>query len=77
MTDMTQVMHSMENAMKMQMHANSERRAREAEEEKKDFLEKLRQVAASKADLEGDAMKVKGAEAATQRDQLMAMTMLG
>lgn len=75
MTDMTQFMHSMESSMKLQMQANSERRARKAEEEKKDFLEKLRQAAASQAELEGEAMKVKGMEAATQRDQLMGMMM--
>lgn len=75
MTDMTQFMYSMENSMKLQMKANSERRARKAEEEKKDFLEKLRQAAVSQAELEGSAMKVKGLEDAAQRDQLIGLMM--
>lgn len=75
MTDMKQVMNSMENSMKLQIQAKSERRARKAEEEEKDFLEKLRQAAASQAEIEGKAMKVKGSQAATQRDQLMGLMM--
>lgn len=73
MTNMTQLMHSMENTIKLQNRASAERRARKAEQEKKEFLEKLQQAAASEAELSGMAQKAKGSEAAVQRDQLMAM----
>ena len=43
MTDMTQLLHSMENTMKLQARASAERRARKAEQEKREFLEKLGQ----------------------------------
>lgn len=73
MTNMTELMHSMENTIKLQNRARAERRAQKAEEEKKDFLEKLRQAAASEMELDGMAQKVKGSDAAVQRDQLMGM----
>lgn len=77
MTDMTQLMNSMENTLKLQMRAKAERRTQKAEQEKKDFQEKLRQAAASKTELSGMASSVKGAEDAVQRDQLIGMMMAG
>lgn len=49
MNDMTQLLHSMENTLKLQNRAAAERRAGKAGQEKKEFQEKLRQAAASKA----------------------------
>lgn len=77
MNDMTQLLHSMENTIKLQNRASAERRARKAEEEKKDFQEKLRQAAVSKVELDGMASKAKGSEDAVQRDQLVGMMMAG
>ena len=76
MNDMTQLLHSMENTIKLQNRASAERRARKAEQEKKEFLEKLQQAAASKVELDGIASKVKGSEDAVQRDQLIGMMLL-
>lgn len=73
MTDMTQLMHSMEETFKLQIRASAERRARKAEQDQKEFQEKLRQAAASQAELDGMVSKVKGSEAAVQRDQLIGM----
>lgn len=76
MTDMAQLLHSMENTVKLQNRASAERRARKAEQEKKEFLEKLQQAASSKVELDGIASKVKGSEDAVQRDQLIGMMLL-
>lgn len=73
MTDMTQLMHSMEETFKLQIRASAERRARKTEQDQKEFQEKLRQAAASQAELDGMVSKVKGSEAAVQRDQLIGM----
>lgn len=73
MSDMSRLMHSMENTMKLQIRAGAERRARRAEREEKEFLEKLRQAAAVTTELDGKAAKLKGSEAAVQRDQLIGM----
>lgn len=73
MTDMTQLMHSMEETFKLQIRASAERRARKAEQDQKEFQEKLRQAAANQAELDGMVSKVKGSEAAVQRDQLIGM----
>ena len=73
MNDMSQLLYSMENTMKLQSRAKAEKRARKAEQEKKEFLEKLQQAAASKVELEGIASKVKGSADAVQRDQLIGM----
>lgn len=73
MTDMTQLMHSMEETFKLQIRASAERRARKAEQDQKEFQEKLRQAAANRAELDGMVSKVKGSEAAVQRDQLIGM----
>lgn len=69
--DMRKVLDSMEEAVKMQNRANAERRAKKAEKEREEFEEKLRRAAASKAELEGLASKVKGSDEAVQRDQLV------
>lgn len=76
--DMRQLLDSMENTIKLQGRARVERRAREAEQERKEFKEKLLRIAASQNDaglteLEGMARKIKGAEAAAQRDQLIGL----
>lgn len=76
MSDMTQLLHTMENAIKLQTRAGAERRARKTEREEKEFLEKLQRAAASKVELDAKAAKLKGSEAAAQRDQLIGMMML-
>ena len=73
MTDMTQMLYTMENNLRLQNRARAERRARKAEEEKREFQEKLMHAAASKVELDGMASKVKGSEDAVQRDQLIGM----
>lgn len=73
MSDMSRLMDSMENTMKLQIRVGAERRARRAEREEKEFLEKLRQAAAGKAEPDGRAAKCKGSEAAVQRDQLIGL----
>ena len=75
--DMRQVVASMEESMKLQNQARAERRAEKAAQEKKEFQEKLMRAAASDAELDGNASKVKGAEDAVQRDQLMGLMMAG
>lgn len=71
--DMKQLMTSMENTMKLQGRARAERRAREAEQEQKEFKEKLMRAAASQMELDSLAQKTKGTEAAVQRDQLIKL----
>ncbi|MCI9336983.1 MAG: hypothetical protein HFH93_05490 [Lachnospiraceae bacterium] len=73
MTDMSQMMYTMENSLRLQNQARAERRARKAEQEKKDFQEKLMQAASSKIELDGMASKAKGSQDAVQRDQLIGM----
>lgn len=73
MTDMTQMLYTMESNLRLQNRARAERRARKAEEEKRDFQEKLMRAAASKVELDGMASRVKGSEDAVQRDQLIGM----
>ena len=75
MNDMTQLLHSMENTLKLQNRARAERRAQKAEQEKEDFQEKLMRAAVNKMELEGQASEVKGADDAVHRDQLIAMMM--
>ena len=77
MTDMRQVLDSMENAMKLQYQARAERRAEKAAQEKKEFQEKLMRAAASEVELDGMASKAKGTEDAVRRDQLVGMMMAG
>ncbi|MCI8544359.1 hypothetical protein [Acetatifactor aquisgranensis] len=73
MTDMTQMLYTMESNLRLQNRARAERRARKAEEEKREFQEKLMRAAASKVELDGMASRVKGSEDAVQRDQLIGM----
>ena len=73
MNDMTQMLHTMENTLRLQNRARAERTARKAEEEKREFQEKLMRAAASKMELDGLASKAKGSEDAVQRDQLIGM----
>lgn len=72
-TEMNQLVRSMEETMKLQNRAMAERRARRAERKKKEFQEKLRQAAVNSMEVDGMASRAKGSEAAVQRDQLMAM----
>jgi len=71
--DMKQLLDSMESSIRLQGRARAERRAREAEQEQKEFREKLARIAASQTELEGMARKIKGNEAAIQRDQLVGL----
>ena len=77
MTDMTKMLDSMENALRMRALADAERRAERAEQEEKRFREKLMQAAASEVELDGISAKVKGTADAVQRDQLMTLMMAG
>lgn len=76
MTDMEQVMDSMKNTIKLQNRARAERRAEEAERERKEFKEKLMRAATSEIELDGMAAKAKGSADAVQRDQLIGLMML-
>lgn len=76
MNDMNQLLYSMENTLKLQIRAKAERRARKAEQEKKEFLEKLQQAAASRTELDGMASRARGSEDAVQRDQLIGMMLI-
>ncbi len=71
--DMSQLLDSMENSIKLQGRAKAEKRARQAEREQKEFKEKLMRIASSQMELEGMAQKVKGTDAAVQRDQLVGL----
>lgn len=76
-SQMQQVVNSMENAVRMRSQARAERRAKEAEQAKKAFLEKLRLAETTKTELESQASKAKGAQDAVVRDQLMGFLMTG
>ena len=76
-TGMTKVFDSMENALRLQFQANAERRAAKAEQEEKEFRERLMQAAASKIELDAKASDAKGTQDAVRRDQLMALMMAG
>lgn len=69
--EMRKWVDTMEDTIKMQNRANAERRAKKAEQEQKEFEEKLMRAAASKAELEGLASKIKGSDNAILRDQLV------
>lgn len=77
MNDMEQMLHSMEDAMKLQMQTKAEKRAEKAAREKKEFQEKLMRAAASKIELDGMASKIKGSDDAVRRDQLIGLMMSG
>ena len=74
---MKKVFDSMENALRLQFQANAERRAAKAEQEEKEFRERLMQAAASKIELDAKASDAKGTQDAVRRDQLMALMMAG
>lgn len=71
--DMKQLSDSMVNSIKLQGRARAEKRARRAEREQKEFKEELMRVANSRMELESMAKKVKGTDAAVQRDQLIGL----
>ncbi len=75
--DLTQVLDSMESAVKLRSRAQAERRAEEAQKERQEFQEKLMRAAASEVELDGMASKIKGKTDAVQRDQLMGLMMAG
>lgn len=75
--NITQLIDSMENTIKLQSRARAQRRAEDVEREKSEFYEKLRQSAVSKMDLDSTAAKIKGDEEAVRRDQLMGLMMAG
>lgn len=74
---MRQFLDSMESSIKLQCQARAERRAEEAERERKAFQEKLMRAEVTKTELDGMISKVKGHEDAVQRDQLIGMMMAG
>ena len=76
-SEMQQMLDSMEYAAKMRCQARAERRAEEAEQEKKAFLEKLRLAEATETELDSQASKAKGAQDAIVRDQLMGFMLAG
>lgn len=75
--ELKRVLDSMENALRLQIQANAEKRADKAEQEEREFKEKLMQAAVSKMELDGIASSKKGSKDAVQRDQLMALMMAG
>lgn len=77
MTDIKQVMDSMENSMRLRIQADAERRSEKAAQEEKEFKEKLMRAAASKMELDSISAKAKGSADAVRRDQLMALMMAG
>ena len=74
---MKQLLDSMETSVKMQQQARAERRAEEAERERKAFQEKLMRAAVTKTELDSMVSKAKGRQDAVQRDQLIGMMMAG
>ena len=72
-TDMKQLVDSMENTIKLQGRARAEKRARRAEREQEEFKEKLMRIATSQVELDSMAGKIKGTDAAVQRDQLIGL----
>lgn len=74
---MQQVLDSMEYSVKLRSQAKAERRAEEAEREKRAFQEKLMLADAAKVELDGMASNVKGKQDAVLRDQLVGLMMTG
>lgn len=74
---MQQVLDSMEYSIKLRSQAKAERRAEEAEREKRAFQQKLMLAAAGKVELDDMASNVKGKQDAVLRDQLMGLMMTG
>lgn len=75
--DINNVLDSMENALRLQIQANAERRSAKAEQEEKEFKEKLTRAYTSKMELEGKLSGVKGTQDAVRRDQLITLMMAG
>ena len=71
--DMKQLMDSMQNSIKLRSRARAEERARRAEQEQEEFKEKLMRIATSQMELDSMAGKIKGTDAAVQRDQLIGL----
>ncbi len=71
--DLKQLAASMVNTIKLQDRARAEKRAREAEHELKEFREELMRINKSQMELESKAKKIKGTNAAVQRDQLIGL----
>ena len=74
---MAQVLHSMENTVKLRNQARAERRAEEAAQAQKDFQKKLMLAATTKTELDSLASRAKGSHDAVLRDQLMGLMMAG
>ena len=77
MTNMTQMLDAMENSIRLQHQARAERRAEEAQRTQQEFKEKLHRAAISKIEVDNTSSKLKGAEDAQLRDQLMGLLMAG
>lgn len=75
--EMGQMLLSMENSIKLQYQARAERRAEKTERDRQEFQEKLMRAANSRIELDGMASKIKGAEEAVRRDQLIGFMMAG
>lgn len=76
-TNMTSLLDSMEETIKLQSRAKAEQRARKAQQQEEDFREKLMRTAISKMELDGEATKLKGAKDAVLRDQFMSLFLAG
>lgn len=74
---MRQVLDSMETSVKLRCQARAQRRAEEAERERRTFQEKLMRAAVTKTESDSMVSAVKGRENAVQRDQLIGMMMAG
>ncbi len=77
MDAMKQVLNSMENKIKLRSQAQAERRAEEAEAQKRAFQAKLLAASANKLELDSMSSQIKGSQDAVQRDQLVGMMMAG
>ena len=75
--EMEQMLLSMENSIKLQYQARAERRAEDAARDRQEFQEKLMRAANSQLELDTMASKIKGADDAVQRDQLIGLMMAG
>lgn len=76
-TNMTNLLDSMEETIKLQSRAKAEQRAKKAQQQEEDFREKLMRTAASKMELDGEATKLKGTKDAVLRDQFMGLFLAG
>lgn len=76
-TNMTSLLDSMEETIKLQSRAKAEQRARKAQQQEEDFREKLMRTAISEMELDGEATRLKGAKDAVLRDQFMGLFLAG